>query len=173
MNCGQNSYKKLNWCNPCILQMGKLGPSAEGLGPGPRDRMPGHYCPSTQGPPFRGPTSYSPFNLRHNQPCQRLPPVAPRREWEGYSALYWGGEQWGVVKELSPSSLALSPPPFPPPKPPSMGTPQNQVPFHTPTAPPMAPYSRLPSLSWPGWGLSPPRPCPRPVYTEVTPPPSQ
>lgn len=133
MNCGQNSYKKLNWCNPCILQMGKLGPSAEGLGPGPRDRMPGHYCPNIQGPPFRGPTSYSPFNLRHNQPCQLLPHVAPRREWEEYSALYWGGGQWGVVKDLSPSSLALSLSPFPPPKPPSMGTPQNQVPFHTPS----------------------------------------
>lgn len=126
--------QKIKLVQPLYSADGKTGAKCRRAWPRAQRQDARTLLPQHPGATFqRPPTSYSPFNLRHNQPCQLLPHVAPRREWEEYSALYWGGGQWGVVKDLSPSSLALSLPPFPPPKPPSMGTPQNQVPFHTPS----------------------------------------
>ena len=40
-------------------------------------------------------------------------------------------------------------------------------PCFLPPAPTVASVQTLPCLSWPLWALSPPRPAPRPIYTEV------
>ena len=85
--------QKIELVQPCILQMEKLELSVgKGFGLGARDRQdsesPDAAMPQPLGATFQSTPPYSPFGLKHNQPLQLLPQVAPRLEWEEPSALH-------------------------------------------------------------------------------------